>query len=263
MKHRKRALVLLHGFMGSAADWHPIASVFGERFDVHSLDLPGHGRTPLPSGSLTMDAVVAWLEEETERRAIDRFILVGYSMGGRVALHYALQYPDRCTRLVLVSASPGIRDPAERVRRAAADDAWADKLERMDREVFLREWYDQPVFRSLERRPEVREALIRSKRAIDNRAAAQVLRALSPGCTSPLWDRLEQLAVPTLAIVGALDGKYVDVARDMSVLSSHVQTGIIPDAGHVVHAEREPTFLQEMGGFVGYLPPTNPKSEPQ
>ena len=257
LKTTDPTLVLLHGFMGSAADWSAVRREFGQGLRVFAPNLPGHGGAPLPGSSFTMADVVAWLDNELDRAGMDRCVLVGYSMGGRIAMHYALAHSDRCVRLVSISASPGIPDAATRSARIRSDDAWADRLERLEVGEFLRDWYDQPVFRSLRNRPALLHHLMASRSGIDRNAAACVLRSLSVGRQPSLWDRLETLQMPTMAVAGALDGKYVEMAERMAVLAPNVATGIVADAGHIVHLERERAFLQLLGGFMGYLPPSS------
>src|SRR3954463_15869492 len=117
------ALVLLHGFTQTRQSWRRTAQALQGRYRALVPDLPGHGqaahRTP------SFDAVTAYV------RALgpERFTLAGYSMGGRIALHDALALPPRGERLVLVGASRGLADPAERAARRAADDALAGRIE--------------------------------------------------------------------------------------------------------------------------------------
>ena len=257
LEDRDSPVVLLHGFLGSAADWQDVARALRRSFTVYALDLPGHGSTPIPARRFTMADVVGWLNDELDRYRLERCVLVGYSMGGRVAMHFALAHPDRCRRLVTVSASPGIRDAVERSTRARLDDGWADRLESESESIedVLRAWYEQPVFSSLRTRPSLRKRIAAARKDVDRRAAADVLRSLSVGRQVSLWEKLDALKMPTLAIAGAQDGKYVEVAQKMAVLADEVQSSIISDAGHIVHLEQETAFLQVLGGFLGYLPP--------
>lgn len=263
MEPPEYGLVLLHGFMGSSFDW-PDLDTSNPGPTVYAPDLPGHGTTPIPTAGLSMDYMVDWLDAQLTARGFGRIELVGYSMGGRIAMHYALAHPERCSRLVCVSASPGIRDAEAREARLKLDEQWAERLESTPIDEFLRSWYQQPVFASLRNRPDLLEVVVSSRRYLDAKQAAAVLRALSVGRTPPLWDRLEELPMPTLAIAGALDGKYVDIARAMAVAAENVSTSIVPGAGHVVHLEQETAFLQVLGGFLEYLPPAriNPQSKP-
>src|SRR6185503_14272 len=132
------------------------------------------------------------------------FTLGGYSMGGRIALHTALTLgPEIVTRLVLVGASPGLADPAERAARRAADDALAARIETLDIEAFAREWGAQPLFAG---QPERVAAAAHADRLRNTPAGlAGALRGLGTGVMQPLWDRLPELSIPVTLIVGARD----------------------------------------------------------
>src|SRR5262245_20422975 len=136
------ALVLLHGFTQTRQSWRRTAQALAGRYRALVPDLPGHGqalhRTP------SFDACAAYVRALAPART---FVLAGYSMGGRIALHSAVTLgPEVVTRLVLVGASPGLADPGERLERRRADDALADRIETLDIEMFAREWGAQPLF---------------------------------------------------------------------------------------------------------------------
>src|SRR5437764_2429373 len=134
------AAVLLHGFTHTGRSWEPVVAALGERYRAVAPDIRGHGSASdlVP---VTLDAVIGDLEALVS----DPFTLVGYSMGGRIALHVALALPERVERLVLVGASPGIADPAERAARREADERLADEIERLPVEEFARRWASNPV----------------------------------------------------------------------------------------------------------------------
>src|SRR5438445_2884885 len=113
-------IVMLHGFTNTGASWDPVIAALGERYRSLAPDLRGHGmagdRIPV-----TLEAVLGDVAALTE----GELVLAGYSMGGRIALHAALAWPERVRRLVLIGASPGLADASERLARRAADDALA------------------------------------------------------------------------------------------------------------------------------------------
>jgi 2-succinyl-6-hydroxy-2,4-cyclohexadiene-1-carboxylate synthase len=129
------SLMLLHGFTHTGASWNRVRAELSERYRPIALDIRGHGtasaREPVDLGSVLDDLRTA---------GPGRFALAGYSMGGRIALHAALVMPERITRLVLIGASPGLRTPSERKERRRADEALADRVERMTIEQFAGEW---------------------------------------------------------------------------------------------------------------------------
>ena len=242
------SILFLHGFMGSSTDWLPTAERLSEFFRSILVDLPGHGRTPLPSNplSLQMKDVVQALDVLLDHLRVERCILVGYSMGGRIALHYALQHPERCMRLILESASPGLRTPSEREARRASDHRLAAQLERMDFAEFLAKWYSQPTFASLKHQPGLLRPLIARRLENDASMLAHVLRTLGTGCQESLWERLSSIEMPVLALAGMFDAKYVAIAREMAGCSPRIRAHVVPGAGHIVHLEKAEEFLKRI-----------------
>jgi 2-succinyl-6-hydroxy-2,4-cyclohexadiene-1-carboxylate synthase len=200
-------LCFLHGFMGASADWRPIVRELKDEFHCLTIDLPGHGRSldqreEAYSVKGATEAVVEVLDVE----GVSSCTLIGYSMGGRVALSLALRHPSRVERLVLESASPGLRTEAERAERREVDSERAARIED-DLEAFLTDWYRLPLFGSLARHDLVDE-MVRTRSTNDPQELARALRGLSPGRQTPFWDRLDEIDCPTLVLTGALDDKY-------------------------------------------------------
>jgi 2-succinyl-6-hydroxy-2,4-cyclohexadiene-1-carboxylate synthase len=246
-------MLLLHGFTGSGASW-PSAIVEGlsTRVRVPSTpDLPGHGRWAgeIDPGRFTLAAALASIGEAQGREASP---VVGYSMGGRLALAYAVAYPERVTHLVLESASPGLATKKERATRRALDEALARDVERDGIVPFLRRWEALPLFESQATLPEgIRSAQRARRLANDARSLAAALRGLGTGALPSYWEALPDLGVPTLLVAGALDAKFVGVARAMAAAMPRGELAVIPDAGHAVHLERPGAWLDAVLPFLG------------
>lgn len=238
-------LVLLHGFTGSAASWSGYIPAFAERFTTFAVDLIGHGRSDSPrdAARYRMERCVADLIALFDHLGIDQATVLGYSMGGRVALHLALAAPERVGRLILESASPGIADPTERGARIRADDALADAIEREGMAAFVDCWERLPLFAS----QEVLSADVRQRQR-DQRMGnnpiglANSLRGMGAGAMEPVVARLAEISMPTLLIAGELDAKYVELARMMERVMPNARAVIVPAAGHTVHLEQPETF---------------------
>ncbi len=217
------SVVLLHGFSGTRRMWDGvIAALDEERYRPLALDLPGHGAAADAQRPITFAGCVA----DVLARSPERFTLCGYSLGGRVALHVALAAPERVARLVLVSASAGISDDAERAERRGADHALADELERAPLEQFIERWRTQPLFAA---EPPAVGALAREdQRRNRPDALAAVLRGVGTGEMLPLWDRLGELAMPVAVVVGERDAKFRALGGRMVEL--------LPDAELIVLA---------------------------
>jgi 2-succinyl-6-hydroxy-2,4-cyclohexadiene-1-carboxylate synthase len=244
-------LVLLHGFTGCTATWEPARQLLGARHRVIAIDLPGHGGSPAPAPSSRLPDVADVLVAALDRVGVRRAAWLGYSLGGRAALHVALAHPSRVGRLVLESVSPGITDARERAVRTAADDARAARLEREGLAAFVERWMAQPLFTSQRR---LDAAVLARERAIrlDQPAAglAAVLRTMSPGRQVPLWERLPALAMPVLLVAGADDEGYTGIATAMARRLRDVRVAIVPEAGHAVHLENPVPFWSLVCTFL-------------
>jgi 2-succinyl-6-hydroxy-2,4-cyclohexadiene-1-carboxylate synthase len=225
------ALVLLHGFTQTRQSWRRTVLALGAgRYRALVPDLPGHGQAVHRTASF--DACTAYVRA----LAPDRFTLAGYSMGGRVALHAALQLQPQLDRLILVSASPGIADPEERAARRQADEALAERIEAIGVEAFAREWGAQPLFAG---QPERVAAAAHADR-LRNRAAglAAALRGLGTGVMEPLWERLGELTIPVTLLAGERDAKFRAIAERMAERLPDARVVAIPGAGHAAHLEQ-------------------------
>ncbi len=249
-----RPVLFLHGFMGRGADWEEVASGLGEGFRCLCPDLPGHGGQALeeePSIETTADALAGLLAEH----GIARAALVGYSMGGRIALMAALRYPELFRPLVLESASPGIRSEDDREARAKRDRGLSRRLEAMRGDAerfrdFLDEWYDAPLFASLQKDPARLAVLI--ERRIENRpeSLGAALRGFSVGRQPALWDAIADYPAPILAMAGEEDRKYRRIAEEMAALSPHVATHVMNGRGHNVHFENPRGYTTVLRAFI-------------
>jgi 2-succinyl-6-hydroxy-2,4-cyclohexadiene-1-carboxylate synthase len=230
------SLVLLHGFSGTRRAWDGvIAQLPAQRYLPVALDLPGHGEARDAVRPISFASCV----EHVLAGAPERFTLCGYSMGGRIALHVALQAPERVSRLVLVSCSPGIEDDAERAARREADRGLADELERIPFEDFIERWRSQPLFAADP--PEVRALAREDQRRNDPLALAAVLRGTGTGEMHPLWGRLGELEMPVTIVAGERDRKYVAIAGRMASAIG-VARAVVIEGGHGLALE-SPTAL--------------------
>jgi 2-succinyl-6-hydroxy-2,4-cyclohexadiene-1-carboxylate synthase len=179
----------------------------------------------------------------------DRFHLLGYSMGGRLALGLVCEHPERVGKAVVVGGAPGLADEAARTERLARDHETADKLETSDLAGFLHDWYAQPLFRDLARHenfPGILERRLGGRR----RALAAALRSLSPGSQPPLHRCLSQAQVPLLLVAGAEDERYVASNRALAGMCPDARTAVIPNAGHSAHLERPAELARIVAQFL-------------
>ncbi len=231
------SIVILHGFAGSAAAMSPLTSCLPGH--VLALDLPGHGSEAISNdpAAYTMVATVAGVINTTAH--LKPFVLVGYSMGSRVALHVALNHPDRVVALALIGAHPGINNPTERSERIAADDALAAQIESKGIEWFVDYWNNRPLFATQKYRlSNKQQAELRAHRlACHPEGLANSLRGIGAGAVEPISSRLQELAMPCALIVGADDTKFTAIAHQMAAHIPRAEICVIPDAGHATHLE--------------------------
>jgi 2-succinyl-6-hydroxy-2,4-cyclohexadiene-1-carboxylate synthase len=238
-------LLLLHGFTGSGATWDPHAASLGRDYRLIAIDLLGHGKTEAPRDPVRyrVEHAVADLLTLLDMLGIDDFALLGYSMGGRLALHLALAAQERLQALVLEGASPGIRGHSERAARIRADEELAITIERQGIEPFVTRWEALALFASQASLPVAVRDRLRAQRLENNPIGlANSLRGMGAGVPPPLYDRLRELSMPTLLIAGALDGKYCTLAGMMKRRLARAQVEIVAGAGHAVHLEQPTVF---------------------
>jgi len=233
-------IILVHGFTQTAASWDAIQyrlEALGH--DVVALDAPGHGHHAATHLNLWNGADLLAAEGGDG-------VWVGYSMGGRLALHVALSHPESVERLVLVGATPGLETAAERIERHAADDLLAEELERDGLDRFLAKWLAQPLFATL---PEDAAGLD-ARRANTVVGLAASLRLAGTGAQDPLWERLGEITAPTMLVVGALDPKFSAIADRMAALMPDAHVASMNGCGHACHLEAPDAFVGTVDGFV-------------
>ena len=248
-----RPLLLLHGFTGSAATWAPLIGVLPPLFHTIAPDLIGHGRSDSPPDAdrYRMDRCVADLLVLLDALEVARADVLGYSMGGRVALHLAAAAPDRVGALVLESSSPGIATAAERQARIAADERLADSIELAGLEAFVERWERLPLFASQLALPEDTRARLHAQRLRNNPLGlANSLRGMGTGQQESLWEHLAGLNVRTLLLAGALDAKYRALAGEMLALLPNAHAVVVPGVGHAVHLEQPQAFAKNVLEFL-------------
>jgi 2-succinyl-6-hydroxy-2,4-cyclohexadiene-1-carboxylate synthase len=224
-------LVLLHGFTQTRQSWRRTVAALGGRYRALAPDLPGHGQA-----SERRPASFAACAAYVRALAGERFTLVGYSMGGRIALYTALTLPAQVERLVLVGASPGIADAAEREERRRADEALADRIEAIGVEAFATEWGSQELFAGQPERVAAAAHADRLRNTPEGLAAA--LRGLGTGVMPPLWERLGELAMPVTLVVGERDAKFRAIAGRMAPAIPACEVVVVDGAGHAVQLEQ-------------------------
>ena len=231
---------LIHGFTQSGGSWAPVASRLADSWHLVAVDAPGHGR----SSDVRADL---WEAAGRIGDTVGPAVYVGYSMGGRMALHLALGRPELVSALVLVSATAGIDDAGERAARRAGDDRLAERIEAEGVEAFVRWWLDRPLFATLP----AGSAALESRLGGSPAGLASSLRLAGTGTQEPLWDRLGELTMPVLVVAGALDGAYAERAgRLAGGIGTPATLRILDGAGHACHLEQPDVFASTLRAWL-------------
>ncbi len=189
---------------------------------------------------------------------IDRTALLGYSLGGRVALHFAVEAPHMLWALVIESASPGIEDPMDRDARFARDAQLAASIESGGIEPFADRWQAQPLFASQRQLPA--SVLDEQRRQrLDNSplGLANSLRGMGAGAQRWLTPELPHIDAPALFIAGAMDERYAALAPVMASAVPDAEHHIIEGAGHTTHLEQPEPYAALVSDFLASHRPDN------
>jgi len=234
-----RPVTLLHGFTQSGRSWRELISKLPAGYRWIIPDLRGHGETQIWKGAeCSMDACTADLVKLWDALDVERSHLVGYSMGGRLALHVAARRPDRVLSVFTIGAHAGLEEDAREGRRQG-DEALAARIEKEGIEAFVNYWGSQPMFAGIERRGPTYAAEVRAERLRNHVAGlACSLRGMGAGAMQPLWDDLAHVEFPCTFVAGQLDHGYVASARRLASTVANSRVEIVPRAGHSVHQER-------------------------
>lgn len=246
-------ILLLHGFTGSAGTWKALASAMRSKYGILAVDLIGHGSSDAPDGAerYTMQRCIDDLVALLLRLGAYDVAVLGYSMGGRVALHLALDGRVRLSALILESTSPGIDDPELRRLRRKQDHRLARSIEDDGVAEFVARWEALPLFSTQRRLTPAVAAAQRAIRLGNSRVGlANSLRGMGAGAQPAVTDRLGDITMPTLLIAGADDEKYSSFARSMRAAIPGSEATIVENAGHAVHVEQPGLYEAHVLDFL-------------
>ncbi|WP_264738847.1 2-succinyl-6-hydroxy-2,4-cyclohexadiene-1-carboxylate synthase [Cytobacillus firmus] len=256
-------LLLLHGFTGNSEGWKEFAPFWKDHSKTIALDIIGHGESGSPPdiGHYQIEESAAVINSLLEKMGIGKIDVLGYSMGGRLALTFAVKYPEKVRMLILESASPGLRAEKERHDRRIQDAKLSKRIRQEGINNFIEYWEDIPLFQSQKSLPEKIRTRIRSQRLANSiDGLANSLNGMGTGAQPSWWDALVQLEMPVLLITGELDQKFCKIAEEMSKILPSVQWKSIEDAGHAIHVEKPELFGTIVSGFLSQSGEINTKT---
>ena len=233
--------VLLHGFTQTSRSWNRYIDFIDPQQSIIRVDAPGHGGSSTVAADLTTTAQMV-----VEQCGFGDYI--GYSMGARLALHIALLHPKNVRRLVLVSSSPGLQSPNERLTRVQSDEKLAREIAEIGVATFVEKWLSGPLFAGLTSTP----ADIQDRLRHSSDGLASSLRLCGTGAQQSLWDRLPELKMPVLLIVGERDQKFLQIGHEMkSRIGMSAELVVIENAGHSLHLEQPGHCQSVIASFLG------------
>ncbi|MCY1046961.1 2-succinyl-6-hydroxy-2,4-cyclohexadiene-1-carboxylate synthase [Corallococcus sp. bb12-1] len=248
-------LLALHGFTGSGASFDHLRPLIGRSVRMVTVDLPGHGSTPLPDktgrdGFLeTVDAVVRLARElGSDAGSVD---LLGYSQGARLALAASVQAPECFGRLIMESGSPGLHRRQERSERREADAKLAGFIRTKGVDAFVERWEALPLFDGLRRLPPPQQDSLRERRkACTAEGLAGALECLGLGVQPDFWPSLHRQRLPTLLLTGDQDAKFTNLARRMAAELPVVWRHAFAGSAHAPHLESPEEYVREVLSFL-------------
>jgi len=243
-------VTLLHGFTLTGASWDELVAKMPAGWKWIAPDLRGHGAAP--TSPATMDDCAADLVALWDQLGIERSHVVGYSMGGRLALHVAVRLPERTRSLLTIGAHAGLDDEARATRRQA-DDKLAERIEREGVESFVQHWESRPLFAGIKRRgPGFAAWLHRLRMGNQADGLAASLRGMGAGAMAPLWDELDAIDLPCTFVAGEDDAQFMRAAARLRHTVDRSRIRSVADCGHSVQFEQPDATASILADHLGW-----------
>lgn len=240
-REKNETVLLLHGFLSDMESMASVADHLDGHFNILKVDLPGFGKTP-SKGAYGMDDIADGLSKLIHSLGLDQVHIIGYSMGGRVAVSFLVTHPDMVLSAVLESTSPGIRDREERMKRIEVDQTRAKKIS-ADYTSFIKEWEQMGLFTNQHSLDSELQGRQRENRLAQNpEGVADSLIKYGTGIQRSYWERLKIVDSKVLLVAGEKDGKFVSTNHKMKALLPNAQFEVVPDVGHNIHMEAADKF---------------------
>lgn len=246
-------ILFLHGFTGSSREWKFILKRIGNAFLPFAVDIIGHGKSDSPENetSYTAESISRQIDAVITKLGFPKVIICGYSMGGRAALSYYSNYPDKVMGLILESATPGIEEEQLRKKRIESDELLIQRIKRDGVEQFCRYWLNLPLFESLKSLPqEELNNLLDVKSANSPVGLSNSLKGFGTGTMPALWNKLGMINFPVLLISGEYDDKFTGISEKVKLMIARSIHKIIKDCGHNTHLEKPEEFINLVNKYL-------------
>ncbi|SIT70918.1 2-succinyl-6-hydroxy-2,4-cyclohexadiene-1-carboxylate synthase [Ectothiorhodosinus mongolicus] len=241
-------LVLLHGFLGSGDDWQDVRRHWPNQRALISPNLPDAQTLAGSEDSANIEVYSRYAWEQLQTNLPEQFHLLGYSLGGRIAMHWASQATGRIQSLLLESAHPGLPNQAARRERLIQDRQWAQRFASEPLSEVLHDWYQQAVFQDLSDCQ--RTQLISARRRQDPAAMAALMRVTSLGEQADLMTQLSQQKTFKAYITGGQDAKFMATAQALQAQKPCLKLVLFDTLGHNCHAGAPAAFAERISHLL-------------
>ena len=234
--NKSTPLVFIHGFLGSHLDWIPMIDILQKQYPCIAIDLPAHGNSPFSKD------VFSSLEQTLLSLPFQKLWIIGYSLGGRLALAYGQKHPNKPQGLISFSAHTGLKTSDQREKRKENDLLWEDRLKNLPPDEFLKLWYSQSVFSSLQKKTKLLEEIFTRRKYKNPEELALLLREVSLA-KQPLYQTFQH---PIYFVYGDEDETY------KNLYSTHPRHLVktIKNAGHTVHLENPTSCIETIQDWI-------------
>jgi len=250
---KRNTVLMLHGFTGSLDDWREINSSLNPNFNYVGIDLVGHGKSdsPVNPDKYSPQALSRQINDLLSNLSIEKTMILGYSMGGRAALRFAIDHPNKIKGLILEGTTAGIESEKGRSERIKIDEELADYIESHNMEEFVELWMNKEIFNTQRRFSNEKLKNIRKKKTLNSRIGlANSLRGFGTGRMGYFGGKLKQINCPVLLITGELDTKFTKINSVLKKKFPNTKHKIIKNAGHNTHIEEPGRFVETVNRFL-------------
>jgi 2-succinyl-6-hydroxy-2,4-cyclohexadiene-1-carboxylate synthase len=246
-------LLMLHGFTGDSSTWQPFYDQWGNHSKLIVPDILGHGKTESPNDAerYRIECVAEDLIEIIDQLGVEQVDLLGYSMGGRLALGFAILYPNRVRKIILESSSPGLLTSEEREIRRMKDGELAEFINDRGIEAFVDYWENIPLFGSMKHLPAKVQQAVRTQRLANNSLGlSNSLLGMGTGAQPSFWESLNQISNEVLLVTGEKDEKFCRIAEKMIKELKNGKWTTIQHSAHANHVEEKEKFGTIVSEFL-------------
>jgi 2-succinyl-6-hydroxy-2,4-cyclohexadiene-1-carboxylate synthase len=250
---KRNTVLLLHGFTGSLDDWREISDLLYPNFNYIGIDLVGHGKSdsPIFVDKYIPQALSKQINDVLNNLSIEQAIILGYSMGGRAALSFAIDHPNKIRGLILESTTAGIESKKIRSERTKTDEELAYYIESHSIEEFVDLWMSKEIFNTQRRFSNEKLNDIRKKKTLNSKIGlTNSLRGFGTGRMDFFGSNLDQINCPVLLITGELDSKFTKINSAIKRKFPTAMHKIIKNAGHNSHLEEPKRYVTMTNDFL-------------